>query len=275
MRKAESPSSVFCCLFAPRRAEARLNGPPSRSGKAFLARLCPTWRDGVTIFFLQKLGRRRISGTSQTQMLERHPKRQGTSSISKVHTWKYVTPPARYALQFASSGQRRCPCSDGPEMRCSEGYRRTSSASPARLRASGTTARQPSLFELPQYRLLIGSPSRSSKSEMRCSEGHGRTSSASPARLRASGTTARQPSLFELPHYRHLIGSPSRSSKSEGWWAVTDSNRRLSACKADALPAELTALAATCIAVPCRCASALQARALNPFSLYRSLTTMR
>jgi hypothetical protein len=225
MRKAASPSSVFCCLFAPRRAEARLNGPPSRSGKAFLARLCPTWRDGVTIFFLQKLGRRRISGTSQTQMLERHPKRQRTSSISKAHTWKYVTPPAHYALQFAPSSQRRCPCSDGPEMRCSEGYRRTSPASPARLRASGTTARQPSLFELPQY--------------------------------------------------RHLIGSPSRSSKSEGWWAVTDSNRRLSACKADALPAELTALAATCIAVPCRCASALQARALNPFSLYRSLTTMR
>ena len=28
----------------------------------------------------------------------------------------------------------------------------------------------------------------------------------------------------------------------EGWWAVTDSNRRHSACKADALPTELTAL---------------------------------
>ena len=27
----------------------------------------------------------------------------------------------------------------------------------------------------------------------------------------------------------------------EGWWAVTDSNRRHSACKADALPTELTA----------------------------------
>src|ERR1700730_10645834 len=29
----------------------------------------------------------------------------------------------------------------------------------------------------------------------------------------------------------------------EGWWAVTDSNRRHSACKADALPTELTAQA--------------------------------
>jgi hypothetical protein len=28
----------------------------------------------------------------------------------------------------------------------------------------------------------------------------------------------------------------------EGWWAVTDSNRRHPACKADALPTELTAL---------------------------------
>ena len=27
----------------------------------------------------------------------------------------------------------------------------------------------------------------------------------------------------------------------EGWWAVTDSNRRHPACKADALPTELTA----------------------------------
>jgi hypothetical protein len=27
----------------------------------------------------------------------------------------------------------------------------------------------------------------------------------------------------------------------EAWWAVTDSNRRHSACKADALPTELTA----------------------------------
>src|SRR5947209_3086690 len=31
--------------------------------------------------------------------------------------------------------------------------------------------------------------------------------------------------------------------RGEGWWAVTDSNRRHPACKAGALPAELTALA--------------------------------
>jgi hypothetical protein len=35
------------------------------------------------------------------------------------------------------------------------------------------------------------------------------------------------------------------------WWAVTDSNRRPSRCKRDALPAELTALAQ---ALPPRCA---------------------
>jgi hypothetical protein len=34
----------------------------------------------------------------------------------------------------------------------------------------------------------------------------------------------------------------SRRCACEGWWAVTDSNRRHSACKADALPTELTAL---------------------------------
>ena len=34
----------------------------------------------------------------------------------------------------------------------------------------------------------------------------------------------------------------SQAARREGWWAVTDSNRRHSACKADALPTELTAL---------------------------------
>src|SRR5205085_4619924 len=34
-----------------------------------------------------------------------------------------------------------------------------------------------------------------------------------------------------------------RAGQSEAWWAVTDSNRRHPACKAGALPAELTALA--------------------------------
>jgi len=34
----------------------------------------------------------------------------------------------------------------------------------------------------------------------------------------------------------------SRGSSGNHWWAVTDSNRRHPACKADALPAELTAL---------------------------------
>src|SRR5580704_4596825 len=36
-------------------------------------------------------------------------------------------------------------------------------------------------------------------------------------------------------------GCATRSPKGEAWWAVTDSNRRHSACKADALPTELTA----------------------------------
>jgi hypothetical protein len=35
---------------------------------------------------------------------------------------------------------------------------------------------------------------------------------------------------------------------STGWWAVTDSNRRHPACKAGALPTELTALATSFIA---------------------------
>ena len=48
------------------------------------------------------------------------------------------------------------------------------------------------------------------------------------------------------------------------WWAVTDSNRRHSACKADALPTELTALAATCIALWRRRAS------LSPIRLSRA-----
>src|SRR5207245_2173008 len=34
----------------------------------------------------------------------------------------------------------------------------------------------------------------------------------------------------------------SRGWTREGWWAVTDSNRRPSRCKRDALPTELTAL---------------------------------
>src|SRR5438874_5235686 len=36
----------------------------------------------------------------------------------------------------------------------------------------------------------------------------------------------------------------SARQANEGWWAVKDSNLRHSACKADALPAELTALLA-------------------------------
>jgi hypothetical protein len=43
---------------------------------------------------------------------------------------------------------------------------------------------------------------------------------------------------------RGLGGHASRCSACEVWWAVTDSNRRHSACKADALPTELTARAA-------------------------------
>src|SRR5580693_2643519 len=40
---------------------------------------------------------------------------------------------------------------------------------------------------------------------------------------------------------RSSQGCATRSPKGEAWWAVTDSNRRHSACKADALPTELTA----------------------------------
>src|SRR5262245_8058612 len=35
---------------------------------------------------------------------------------------------------------------------------------------------------------------------------------------------------------------PAERQRREGWWAVTDSNRRHPACKAGALPTELTAL---------------------------------
>ena len=37
------------------------------------------------------------------------------------------------------------------------------------------------------------------------------------------------------------MAAPCVARKGEAWWAVTDSNRRHSACKADALPTELTA----------------------------------
>src|SRR6185312_6435227 len=39
----------------------------------------------------------------------------------------------------------------------------------------------------------------------------------------------------------HRVSAPRAARKGEAWWAVTDSNRRHSACKADALPTELTA----------------------------------
>src|SRR5713101_3072351 len=38
-----------------------------------------------------------------------------------------------------------------------------------------------------------------------------------------------------------MASQPNRI-RGEGWWAVTDSNRRHPACKAGALPTELTAL---------------------------------
>jgi hypothetical protein len=53
--------------------------------------------------------------------------------------------------------------------------------------------------------------------------------------------------------------APRRGSSShfarENWWAVTDSNRRHPACKADALPTELTARGARFIATRRGCAS--------------------
>ncbi len=52
---------------------------------------------------------------------------------------------------------------------------------------------------------------------------------------------------------------PTRRCACVGWWAVTDSNRRHSACKADALPTELTALSARCIA-PARARARERAR---------------
>src|SRR6187401_98457 len=42
---------------------------------------------------------------------------------------------------------------------------------------------------------------------------------------------------------REGLAKPKRALAREGWWAVTDSNRRHPACKAGALPTELTALA--------------------------------
>ena len=47
---------------------------------------------------------------------------------------------------------------------------------------------------------------------------------------------ARRPSL------KYPLAPRQNATRGEGWWAVTDSNRRHSACKADALPTELTAL---------------------------------
>src|SRR5580704_5256939 len=50
---------------------------------------------------------------------------------------------------------------------------------------------------------------------------------------------------LKLHRTRFALRSPhgcaTRNPKGEAWWAVTDSNRRHSACKADALPTELTA----------------------------------
>src|SRR3954466_1147307 len=45
------------------------------------------------------------------------------------------------------------------------------------------------------------------------------------------------------------LAEPKRRRR-EGWWAVTGSNRRPPACKAGALPAELTALTAFIAPVP-------------------------
>src|SRR4029077_2170170 len=39
-----------------------------------------------------------------------------------------------------------------------------------------------------------------------------------------------------------LRAVPDRAADPQSWWAVTDSNRRHPACKAGALPTELTAL---------------------------------
>src|SRR5438105_6320978 len=50
------------------------------------------------------------------------------------------------------------------------------------------------------------------------------------------------PSTNFRPRGRDRERLASRSAASKGWWAVTDSNRRHPACKAGALPAELTAL---------------------------------
>ncbi len=43
-------------------------------------------------------------------------------------------------------------------------------------------------------------------------------------------------------NYRCTVLLPNRSKCHKLWWALTGSNRRHSACKADALPTELSAL---------------------------------
>src|SRR4029078_2843838 len=87
-----------------------------------------------------------------------------------------------------------------------------------------------------------------------------------PPRAWNEGLKARTPASQELrlspPNFalRPTTGSlrveaacqPKRRRR-DGWWAVTGSNRRHPACKAGALPAELTALAALIAPAPQHC----------------------
>jgi hypothetical protein len=63
--------------------------------------------------------------------------------------------------------------------------------------------------------------------------------------LRACRAVAARTMSARLRAMRY--GAAASAARSEGWWAVTDSNRRHPACKAGALPTELTARAA-CLA---------------------------
>jgi hypothetical protein len=62
---------------------------------------------------------------------------------------------------------------------------------------------------------------------------------------------------------RYKLACQPKQRRREGWWAMTDSNRRHPACKAGALPAELIARSLSLIAAGQRMASAWRPGPIN------------